>query len=183
MFGTDVANVNTFSTSNILTMGRLDAPYIHLSYSQVQFQLAECAVRGIIAGNAKTYYQNGVRAAMTELSIFNSSFAIPSSKIDAYLIQNPYNPATTDDALNIINTQYWIETHYNWYEAFANMRRSGYPKIYDQLDLTIPANNGAVLPRRLTYPPSEVASDPHLQDAIKRQGPDVTSSRMWWDKQ
>ncbi|HEY6900986.1 MAG TPA: SusD/RagB family nutrient-binding outer membrane lipoprotein, partial [Puia sp.] len=39
MFGSDPASVNTFSTENILTLGRLDAPYMHLSYAQVQFQL------------------------------------------------------------------------------------------------------------------------------------------------
>lgn len=183
MFGSDPASVNTFSTSNILTFGRLDAPYLHLSYSQVQFQLAECVVRGIIPGVAKTYYENGVRAAMTELAIYNPSLAISSNAINNYLTHNPYSPGTTDDALNIINTQYWVETHYNWYETFANMRRSGFPKIYDQLDLSIAANTGATLPHRLTYPPSEVAANPHAQEAISRQGPDVCSTRVWWDKQ
>ncbi|KAI9433781.1 hypothetical protein F5148DRAFT_1295351 [Russula earlei] len=185
MFGTDTAvtaTVNTFSTSNILTFGRLDAPYMHLSYAQVQYQLAECVVRGIISGDAKTYYQNGVAAAMTELSIYNTSLAISTAAVNSYLAQNPYAPASTEDALNIINTQYWIETHYNWYEGFANMRRSGYPKIYDQLDLTFPANQGATLPHRLTYPPSEVAANPHAQDAIKRQGADICSTHVWWDK-
>lgn len=183
MFGSDPASVNTFSTSNILTMGRLDAPYMHLSYAQVQFQLAECAVRGMISGDAKTYYENGVRAAMSELSIYNPALAISNNAINSYIAHNPYAPATTDDALNIINTQYWVESHYNWYETFANMRRSGYPKIYDQLDLTVSANQGAVMPHRLTYPPSEISANPHAQDAIKRQGPDLCATRVWWDKQ
>jgi hypothetical protein len=63
------------------------------------------------------------------------------------------------------------------------MRRSGYPKIYDQLDLTIPANQGATMPHRLAYPPSEISANPHAQDAIKRQGPDLCSTRVWWDVQ
>ncbi len=165
-----------FSVSNIQTFGRFDAPFVHLSYAQSQFQLAECVVRGFIpaAISAQTYYENGVRAAMTELSIFNPAYAISDDKINAYLQQNPYNPG---DALNQINTQYWIETHYNWYENWANVRRSGYPDLYSGF------TDGSTLPRRFPYPSTEAAANPHVQDAVKRQGPDLNTTRIWWDKQ
>lgn len=168
------------SVSNIKTFGRYDAPYIHLSYAQVQLQLAECVVRGIISGDAKTYYENGVKAAMDELSIFGADGVITASKQNDYLAQNPYDPA---NALNMINTQYWIETHYNWYEGWANMRRSGYPDTYSSLDLTLSSNLGAQLPRRLYYPRAEATANPaNFEAAINRQGPDLTSTRVWWDK-
>jgi hypothetical protein len=171
---------NNFSTSNFRTFARYDAPYVHLSYAQVQFQLAECVVRGIITtGNAKTYYENGVRASMSALSIYGADGVISSAQQDAYLLANPYDPA---NALKMINTQYWIETHYNWYETWANMRRSGHPDTYSAMDKTIPSNFGAELPRKLLYPASEVAANPHVQDAIARQGPEVTTTRVWWDK-
>jgi hypothetical protein len=171
-----------YSVSNISTFGRYDAPVVHLSYAQVQFQLAECVVRKIITGNATTCYENGVRAAMTELKVFGSEAVITTAQADNYLLLHPYNPASDEAALEMINTQYWVETHYNWYETFANMRRSGYPKLYEKLDLTIIANNDAVLPRRLTYQADEIAINPNVQAALKRQGPDVTSTRIWWDK-
>jgi hypothetical protein len=173
------------SVSNIKTFGRYDAPYIHLSYAQVQLQLAECAFRGIISGDAKAYYEAGVRAAMNELSIFgpdgwNPGAVITVAQQDAYLAANPYNPA---NALKQINTQYWLETHYNWYETWANMRRSGYPDIYSSLDLSLASNLGAKLTRRLFYPVSEHASNPvNLQKAIARQGPDLITTHVWWDK-
>lgn len=169
------------SVSNIKTLGRYDAPYIHLSYAQVQFQLAECVFRGIITtGDAKTYYEAGVRAAMDELSIFGPDGVITLAQQNAYLAANPYDPA---NALKMINTQYWIETHYNWYETWANMRRSGYPDIYSGLDLSLSSNLGAQLPRRLYYPDAEASANPqHLQEAIARQGPNLTSTRVWWDK-
>ncbi|HTE09989.1 MAG TPA: SusD/RagB family nutrient-binding outer membrane lipoprotein [Chitinophagaceae bacterium] len=176
MFGSIAETKSNFSVGNINTFGRYEAPYIHLSYAQTQFQLSECVVRGIITGDAKAYYENGVRAAMDELKIFGAEGVITTAQAAAYLLQNPYNPVTNDDALQLINTQYWIETHFNWYETFANMRRSGYPKIYNQF------TDGTVLPRRLTYPLTEAATNPHLQDAIKRQGLDVVTSRVWWDK-
>ena len=179
-FGSIAESRNNFSVSNIRTFGRYDAPYVHLSYAQVQLQLAECVVRGIISGDAKTYYENGVRAAMAELSVYGPDAVISVGQQNAYLLENPYVP---ENALNMINTQYWIETHYNWYETWANMRRSGYPKMYELLDKTIPGNIGAVLPKRLTYPPAEIIANPKLQDAIQRQGPNLTSTPVWWDKQ
>lgn len=173
------------SVANIKTFGRYDAPFIHLSYAQVQFQLAECFVRGLITtGNAKMYYENGVRAAMSELSIFgadgwNPGGVITLAQQNAYLTANPYDPA---NALKQINTQYWIETFPNYYEAWANMRRSGYPDTYSGLNLTLSSNLGAQLPRRLYYPRAEYAANPNINDAVTRQGVDLPSTHVWWDK-
>ena len=171
------------SVANIKTFGRYDAPFIHLSYAQVQFQLAEAVVRNIIPGDAKTYYENGVKAAMSELSIFGTDGwnpgAITTAQQTAYLAANPYDPA---NALKQINTQYWIETFPNYYEAWANMRRSGYPDTYSQLNLTLSGNLGAQLPRRLFYPRAEYAANANINEAVSRQGADVTSTRVWWDK-
>jgi hypothetical protein len=178
-FGGLTESRNNFSTSNFRTFARYDAPIVHLSYSQVLFQLAELSYRGIISGDAKTNYENGVRAAMSELSVFGPDGVVTAAQQDAYLTQNPYVAA---NALNMINTQYWIETHYNWYETWANMRRSGYPDTYSTLNQAIPENFGAHLPRKMLYPASEVAANPHVQDAIQRQGPEVADTRVWWDK-
>ncbi len=172
------------SVANIRTFGKYTAPFIHLSYAQVQFQLAECAVRNIITGDAKAYYENGVKAAMAELSIFGADGwspggTITTAQMDAYLAANPFDPA---NALNQINTQYWIETFPNYYEAWANMRRSGYPDTYSALDRALSSNLGAELPRRLYYPRDEYASNPNINEAVTRQGPDLTSTRVWWDK-
>ena len=173
------------SVANIKTFGRYDAPFIHLSYAQVQFQLAECLVRGIITtGDAKTYYENGVRAAMDELKVFgadgwNASTGITTAQQNAYLAANPYDPA---NALKQINTQYWIETFPNYYEAWANMRRSGYPDTYSGLNFALSSNLGAQLPRRLYYPRDEYSGNPNINEAVARQGVDLTSTKVWWDK-
>src|SRR5204862_6075572 len=77
------------SVANIRTFGRYAAPFIHLSYPQVQFQLAEAVVRNIIPGDAKTYYENGVKAAMSELSILGTDGwnpgAVSVAQQNAYL--------------------------------------------------------------------------------------------------
>lgn len=164
------------------TFGRYDAPSVLLSYSQVQFQLAECVVRNIIStGDAKAYYESGVRAAMDELKVFGPEGIISDDQATAYLAANPYAPADDERALEMINTQYWIETFSNWYETFANMRRSGYPELYSKIDPSIEGNENAVLPGRATYPSGEVAINPKVQDAIQRQGPDLAKTHVWWD--
>ncbi|MFI5128419.1 MAG: SusD/RagB family nutrient-binding outer membrane lipoprotein [Chitinophagales bacterium] len=171
------------SVANIRTLGKYSAPFVHLSYAQVQFQLAELAVRNIVPGNAQTLYENGVKAAMGELAIYGTdgwnSGAITVAQQNAYLAANPYDPA---NALIQINTQYWIETFPNYYEAWANMRRSGYPDTYSGLNLSLSGNLGAQLPRRLYYPRDEYASNPNINEAVTRQGQDITSTRVWWDK-
>lgn len=175
-----------YSTANNSTFGRYDAPYIHLSYAEVQFQLAECVVRGIITSGttAREYYETGVRAAMDQLKHYGPEGVISTSQVTTYLAQNPYEPVDTEQALELINTQYWIETFFNWYETFANMRRSGYPKVYDNLlpSTLHPANQNAQMPRRMTYMAAEIASNPNAQEVFQRQGPDLTSTRVWWDK-
>jgi hypothetical protein len=85
------------------------------------------------------------------------------------------------DALNEINTQYWVASFLNGPEAFANFRRSGFPLLtpnpYPGKEIT-----GDFI-RRLTYPDSEGAVNPtNKQDAISRQGPDNLETRVWWDK-
>jgi len=174
---------NNFSVSNIKTLGRYDAPYVHLSFAQVEFQLAECIHRGLIPGSptdVKLHYENGVKASMKQLSIYGAEGVVSASAQEAYLLENPFVPGR---ALEMINTQYWIDTHYNWYESWANMRRSGYPDTYSKLDKSLSANLGAELPRRLYYPRAEYTANPvNIQKAVERQGADLTSTRVWWNK-
>ncbi|NJN28806.1 MAG: SusD/RagB family nutrient-binding outer membrane lipoprotein [Cyclobacteriaceae bacterium] len=177
MFGQAAEPRSTFSTSNKNTFGKYDAPYIHLSYAQVQFQLAELTVRGVISADAQSYYESGVVAAMKQLYVYGPEGEISEAQIENYLLENPYAPSNQEDALKLINTQYWIEAHFNWYELFANMRRSGYPDLYR----TEASAAGYQLPKRLTYPSSEVSINPKLQDAVSRQGADVVTTAVWWD--
>ncbi len=63
---------------------------------------------------------------MSKLASYSTASAIDETAITNYLLANPYDPA---DALEMINTQYWIASFLNTPEAFANFRRSGYPDL------------------------------------------------------
>lgn len=155
------------------------APMFFQTYAEVEFMLAEAAERwGLAGGNAETHYNAGVRAAMKMLAIYGDAAIIDDADIDAYLTANPFDAA---NALEQINTQYWAATFLNEYEAFANWRRTGFPNL---TPTNYPGNEtGGTIPRRLTYSTSEQSNNPdNYAAAIASQGPDVLTTRVWWDK-
>ncbi len=155
-----------------------EAPMFFQTYAEVEFMLAEAAVRWNLAGgDPEPHYNAGVRAAMKMLELYGTNAVIADADIDAYLVANPFDAA---NALEQINTQYWAATFLNEYEAFANWRRTGFPTL---VPVNYPGNvtNGTI-PRRLTYPESEQSNNPeNYQAAIAAQGPDLLTTRVWWD--
>ena len=91
-----------------------------------------------------------------------------------------------EKALEQINTEYYIHTFCNEYEAFANWRRTGYPKLTPSQNAASYPNNvtNGEIPRRFIYPTSEITANPvNYNDAVKRlSGGDKMTSRVWWDK-
>ncbi|MEN8187598.1 MAG: SusD/RagB family nutrient-binding outer membrane lipoprotein [Bacteroidota bacterium] len=166
--------------------GNYDAPFFYQTYAEVELMLAEAANRwGIAPSDAETHYNNGVTAAMTYLKLYEASAltnageaTITQDQIDAYLAENPFNG---DEALKMINEQYWIASFPNGLETWANWKRSGYPDLAPVLhDHSITPNGD--IPRRFTYPQTELATNPdNVQEAIDRQGDEMTT-RVWWDK-
>ncbi len=156
-------------------------PTMMQGYAEAEFMLAEAAVRGWSNGDATTHFENGVRAAMQQLALFDASASVDAVAVDDYLAANPYAPNTTEEALELINTQYWAATLFNGLEAFANWRRSGYPVL---IPSNFPGNvTGGVVPRRLQYPQVEFSvNGENLNAAIARQGANNFVTRVWWDK-
>jgi Starch-binding associating with outer membrane len=151
-----------------------------LSYAEVALMLAEAKERGWnVSGTAATHYNNGVKAAMKSLAQWDAGAAISDAAADAYLLANPYVPAS---GLQMINTQYWAATIFNDYETFANWRRSGYPVL---TPVNYPGNvtNGTI-PRRLIYPQAEASANGVNYNAAvtNLSGGDRMTSRVWWDK-
>jgi hypothetical protein len=169
---------NSYSIVNRYTFGRLDAPSFFLTYGETALLLAEAAQRGWIGGDPAQYYMSGVKGAMQQLAL--QAGAGPSDPaITAWLAANPYDPS---NALQQINTQYWVASFMDENESFANWRRSGYPAL---VPVDYPGNitNGAI-PRRFTYPQSEVSDNTDNYEAAvaAMTGGDQMSSRVWWDK-
>jgi hypothetical protein len=105
---------------------------------------------------------------------------ISPAAVTTYLTANPYNPA---DALNQINTQYWIATFMDEYEGWANWRRSSFPALTPIANYPLNATNGTI-PRRFTYSQGEASTNPTNYAAAVSglSNGDKMTSRIWWDK-
>ncbi|MFS4466734.1 SusD/RagB family nutrient-binding outer membrane lipoprotein [Maribacter sp. 2210JD10-5] len=174
----DGDDINNFSEPNRnLITGEAD-PYFFQSYAEVAFMLAEAGVRWGIGGDPATNYANGVEAAMRQLDLYDiGDESVTDSEIADYLVANPFD---TGDALNQINTQYWIATYLNHIESYANWRRTGFPVL---TPVNFPGNvSMGQIPRRLRYFEREMtANATNYQAAVARQGRDEFFTRIWWD--
>ena len=179
----------TYTVSNNIQKAQLanflvanNAPFIHLSYAEVEFLLADANFRwGINLGGTYTdHYNKGLEAACKQLSLFPGGPVIPDAKIAQFKMDNPLLPGKE---LNIINTQLWVALLMNGPEAYANWRRSGFPVLtpgYYPGYSTV-----STIPRRFEYPASENEQNAdNVNAAIQRLGgTDDWTKRVWWDKE
>lgn len=171
----------TYSEPNQSTVFKYDAPLMLLSNAETNFYLAEAAARGwYTAESDKDLYEKGVKASFLNMGIYGAAYAITDAA--PYLTLNPYNTAGTfDQKMNQIHTQIWIALFVDEQEVYANWRRTGYPVL---VPVNFPGNvtNGTI-PRRLKYPVSEYSvNSSNLAEALKRQGEDTFTTKIWWDK-
>ncbi|KAA5542895.1 SusD/RagB family nutrient-binding outer membrane lipoprotein [Adhaeribacter rhizoryzae] len=158
------------------------SPEFLVTHAQTQLLLAEAAHRGFISGDAKTYYETGVKAHMDQIKGYDANINISDAEKNAYL-QQPgilFNPA---NALEQINTQYWVASFRSWSEAWANFRRTELPRLqpinYPGEDPSVKGN----FIRRLVYPNREVSvNQANVNEAISRMGPNALGTRLFWDE-
>ncbi|TNE55802.1 MAG: SusD/RagB family nutrient-binding outer membrane lipoprotein [Bacteroidetes bacterium] len=140
-----------------------------MTYAELQFCLAEAAQKGIISGSATSYYDNGIRA-----SFDHHSLSLPSD----YLTNSAVLLDGSAD-LERIMTQKWIALFLCGYEAWFDIRRTGFP----QLTISPDNLNGGVYPVRYRYPSTEQAvNGTNYNQAVGAIGSDDYNSKSWWEK-
>ena len=96
-----------------------------MNKDEVQFILAEAAVKGFITGNADTYYRTGIRFSMKR-------WGVSDADITAYLAQPEIAlPADNPGKLAKIAGQKWIALFSVASEAYLDLRRTKLPDIFD----------------------------------------------------
>ena len=154
-------------------------PQLILTYAEVCLLRAEATLKGWDTGpgaqTAQLWYEAGVREALTM-----RPFGLPAAAATAYLAQ-PGIAYDAPNALRQIITQKWLSLFgNNGFEAYAEYRRTGFPVLRPGASLG--QTNGTV-PRRLMYPSTEFTNNPTgIAQAIARQGPNLLTTRVWWDK-
>ncbi|MEJ7586153.1 MAG: SusD/RagB family nutrient-binding outer membrane lipoprotein [Ferruginibacter sp.] len=164
----------TYSKINPLLLDRSE-PYMLMNYGEVEILLAEAAQRsigGLTPAVAKAHYDDGVKASMQMYTIYDASFAVADTKVTTYLTTYPYN--VTKPALEMIGDQYWVNHFLNWWEAWSNWRRTGFPVL---VPTNYPGNvTDGKIPQRLKYPNAEVGGNPNFSGASAND----YVTKLWW---
>lgn len=164
------------------------SPYIHLTYAETEFYLAEAAIRGwnISTQTAKEHYKNGLKGAIRQWTLFGAQ--IPDETyIDNFVEeQSLLLEQGTTEALEEINKQLWILYILDPIEAWSNIRRTGIPSKYVQFYNVAPKENesNGERPSRMMYPIEEQTKNKaNLEEALQRMGgTDDWTYHVWWDK-
>lgn len=187
------------------------------------FLRAEGALRGwSMGGNAKDLYEEGIRLSIKNELKYKGVYAgvtsITDEEIDAYIngtsIQADFvdpvdaknsikamntvpvkwnDGASNEEKLQRIITQKWIANFPLSTEAWAEYRRTGYPKLFPN---RVNSSNGTIDTdeqiRRLIYSEVEInTNNDELQKGIQvlnqensssKFTGDIGGTRVWWDK-
>jgi len=162
---------------------RFNAPFLHLTYSEVELLLAEASVRfgASFGGSAAEHYRKGIKAGIEQLSLFPGGPAVPESEINTFTTGNAL---LAGREIELINRQMWITLFLNGQEAYANWRRSGFPVLTPGAGVD-ETSESLTIPRRFEYPfTEEEQNNVNFQSALTGLGGlDSWNKRVWWDKQ
>ncbi len=181
-----------------------ETPAVLFTAAEVSFLRAEGALRewNMGSGTSEDYYKEGVTKSFQQWGVgdataYLSSTATPSNYTDLYqpgtLSTNAASSVTPkwnegagfDVKLEKIITQKWIAGFPEGCEAWAEWRRTGYPKLFkvqkNDSQGIISTNDGV---RRLNFSSTERAANPNgYTEAVQLLGgADNGATRLWWDK-
>jgi hypothetical protein len=149
----------------------VNEPSVAIGYPELEFNLAEAALRGWITADTAELYRKGITASM-------QFYGITQAKITAYLSESLV-VFDRSKALEQIITQKYLAFFLNsGWEAFYNQRRTGFPAFA----IGPSTQNGGLIPKRWLYPQDELDNNfENVAEAINRQygGNDDVNGVMW----
>ena len=181
-------------------------PIVWMNAAEVAFLRAEAvAVFGYdMKGEAKDFYEKGVNLSFDQWGVKGAEEYLADAKSVAQSYVDPSGSNTYGGALSSITikweedasqeekqeriiTQKWIANWLLGNESWADIRRTGYPILIPATDAgnksngAVDSNLGA---RRMPYPRNEYVNNAQNIDAAVSSylnGPDVMSTRLWFD--
>lgn len=176
-----LASFYDYSQLDRTRMGKTTAPMFFVTFAQTILLWAEAAERTWTGGDSEQLYEDGIRAHMQQMAMYDANSAVADAAIQTYIDDHHLVDGTE---LEQINTEYWIASFLNGPEAFANFRRSGFPTLAPN---PYPGKSieGDFI-NRLTYPDTEFSvNSEKVLEAVYRQEPakktDIMDTRVWWD--
>ncbi|HOW31846.1 MAG TPA: SusD/RagB family nutrient-binding outer membrane lipoprotein [Bacteroidales bacterium] len=173
--------ISLYNTANPLTSPNF--PSTFLDYPTVCFMVSE------IEGWDADWFRNGIVASLEQWGAEDNGY------VDAVMAK--FADATTEQKKEMVITQKYIHLVKQSAEAWAEYRRTGYPKslvkpgevTYVKDDGTeivftpVPGSeSGADIVARFKYPSSEYTlNETNVKAAVVRMGEDSHAQRVWWD--
>lgn len=144
-----------------------------MNYAELQFLLAEAALKGYIPGDPKTYYNNGVTNAIT----------FWGATVPVDYLNNPtlaWNAADNDSfKMEKIHSQKYYTLFFTDFQQWFEYRRTGHPN----LPIGDGVQNEKQMPVRFKYPVNvQSLNSANYAAAVAVFGPDDLNTKMWWNK-
>ena len=200
--GISIGGESEFIKYSLIKISR-DTPLQWMNAAEVAFLKSEGALRGWNMGgeSAKTLYEQAVALSFEQWGV---------TGVDTYLANNTGTPngytdpvgtytyssrltdvtvmwdetAAFEKKLERIIVQKWLANYLLGHEAWADRRRTGYPRM-----IPVVVNNSQGLltddatPRRMPYPAQEAVTNKKNYDEalVMLRGSDNIATRLWWD--
>jgi hypothetical protein len=173
------AQTNAASTFNATFVSGTNKNLIKariMTYAEQQFILAEAALKGLISGDAASYYNSGVMGAYAMAGL-DAGVAANYLTHAAVTFDN----STTAAAMQQIITQKWVANINNGFEGWIEYRRTGYPAFGAGGSANL---NGGAIPTRFLYPVTEqtINSANYKTEVQQMGGTENTTYKAWWEK-
>jgi hypothetical protein len=144
-----------------------------INYPEVQFLLAEAALRGYISGDPKTYYENGITNAIAMWGV-----TMPAGYLTGDDVKWD-NALMFDVKLEKIMLQKYYTLFFTDFQQWYEYRRTGHPVLPKGPGL----QNGGLMPSRFLYPVGvQSLNQANYSAAVAAQGPDDLNTKVWWNK-
>ena len=157
-----------FYEEAVTSKGLSIAKGVIMTFAELQFLLAEAAEKGLISGDAKTYYENGVNASFSFYGLTTPANYFTLPQVDY--------TGSQQQKLSKIGFQKWVSLYFQGLEAWFDWRRTGIPALLPGIS----NQNNNLIPVRFRYPIIEQAlNNAAYKEAVQRQGPDDLNSKMW----
>ena len=185
-----------YSLVNIrYTIPRDGDPMIRFAYAEQCFIIAEAIEEGWIAGNAKDYYENGVKAQLAYyMTLPSAQSGFHNMKITQAYIDGYFTGAAAyatggskEDRLHQIWTQRWLIDYFqgNGSPYFYQYLRVRYPVFPLDPATSMNPDDKNIIPPRLKYDQNEQVTNPdNYKKAVDEQygGYDGVNGVPWYLK-
>ncbi|WP_124640200.1 SusD/RagB family nutrient-binding outer membrane lipoprotein [Amniculibacterium aquaticum] len=166
--GYQLGTVFSYQPSNLnQNLAKAPMKILLMTYSELQFILAELSFKNIIGGNTETYYKNGVTSIIEQWGAVVPANYFTNTNVG-------YNQSLERIMLQKYLSLFFVD-HQQWYE----FNRTGLPMLPNNGGLM----NDGKMPKRFMYPPNAKVMNPeNYQNAAQAIGGDNINTKLWWQQ-